>query len=98
MPCPRTEQQVLHSFSGEYERFPPRQQQIVLHAKKGAIGKVILIRKFQAEWKKIYERVCCDVEQDNAFCSVCKATKGEETQTKVLPHHKQRDNFTSICL
>ena len=31
--------------------------------------------------------------QDKAFCSVCKATRREEIQKKVLPHHRQRDTL-----
>ena len=32
-----------------------------------------------------------NAEQEKAFGSVCKATIKEETQTKVLTHHRQRD-------
>ena len=39
-PCPRTEQQVPCSFPNKQELSPPRQKQIVLDAKKGAVGEV----------------------------------------------------------
>ena len=53
-------------------------------------------RTFQAKWKEISAWVYYNAEQNKVFCSVCEATKSKETQTKVLPHHMQRDIVKSF--
>ena len=84
-PSSRTEQQVPCSSRNEHELSPPRQKQIVLDTKKGTEGKIILIEHF-----------CHNAEQDKTFSLVCKATRREETQTKMLPHHRQRDTLKAF--
>ena len=66
--------------------------------KNGAVGKVILMERFIPNGSKLNEWVCCNGEQDKAFHSVCKATRREETQTKVhvLPQHRRRNTLKAF--
>ena len=50
---PRTEQQVSYSSRNEHELSSPRQKQILLEAKKEAIGEVILIERFKPNGRKL---------------------------------------------
>ena len=54
------------------------------------------MKHFKPNGRKLTRGVCYNAEQDKAFCSVCKATRREETQTKVLPHHRQRDTLKAF--